>query len=56
MKLARFSLDVVLFYVAFAWPWVTLAYLYIHFAHPELVYLTKRLDQWQSHANPRLWT
>jgi len=55
MKLARFSLDVALFYAAFAWPWVILVYLYFHFVHPDFVYLPRRLDQWQSRANPRLW-
>ena len=55
MKLARFSLDIFLFYAAYAWPAIILVYMYLHFTHPELVYLTKRLDTWPSRANVRLW-
>lgn len=55
MKLARFSLDIFLFYAAYAWPMIILVYMYLHFKHPELVYLPRRLDTWKSCANLQLW-
>lgn len=55
MKLLRFVLDAGMFYAAYAWPPVLVAYAYVHFCHAELVYLPRRLDQWSSPLNPRLW-
>lgn len=54
MKLARVVVDVLLFTaVIYVWP-IVFMYMYVHFAHPELVYLTRRLDNWDSWANPMI--
>ena len=55
MKLVRFSIDVFLFYAAYAWPAVIVLYAVVHFRYPALMRLTKRLDAWQGRANARMW-
>ena len=54
MRLIRFSLDVFLFYLAYACPLINIVYALVHFRHPEWVHFPKRLDSWDSKYNPKL--
>lgn len=55
MRAARFLVDILLFYLAYAWPPVLVVYVVVHFRYPHLVHTTKRLDAWRATCNIRMY-
>jgi hypothetical protein len=51
MRAARFLVDILLFYAAYAWPLVIAIYVVVHFRYPHLVHITKTLDEWEVKGN-----
>lgn len=55
MRVYRFTVDCLMFFVSYTFPPILALYALLHFKFPHLVLLTKRLDQFDGFGNVRLW-